>query len=418
MKITLSTNKNGYYSLRFRVHKILTPYFKKRAINKSLYTKNKKLAKLKATKLYYHYQQILQTISIISTEETQELTDTFISKYLKQTIMTTFTINETKYKAVNTISVQLAYDKFCVWYKQQNITDKQYAITTSKLSTFILPFLGVNTDIEDITLETIEEYKEFLTTFPNINKKQYRNLSYQEIIELENIPKRDTIGISTQVKYLSIIKQFFSYLLKANILTYNPCTLLNMPNGTVQNREPFDKEDMQKFSKIFLTLDNRKYIYWTLAYTGMRPSEFWKCKISTSKEGVIYFDLTDTSLQLKTKASHRAIPLHNKLLEMNIHNLLPLLQAEFTQAGVSSYFNKTLKYLVTDNQNKILYSYRHMVATELKRADIGGGHSLNMDMVSEILGHTYENTTMTKEVYAKGFKLEQLRTAINYLNFE
>jgi len=418
MNINLSINKNGYYSLRFRVHQVLTPYFKKQAINKSLNTRSKKLAKLKATKLYYNYQQLLSTVSIITSEQTQALTDTFISTHLEQNILTTFTVNETKFKVVTSISVHLAYGKFCVWYKQQNITDKQYAITTNKLINFIIPFIGESTDIEDITLETIEEYKEFLTSFPNINIRRYKYLSYEEIAKLENTPQEDVIGTSTQVKYLSILKQFFSYMVKANLLTYNPCTLLNMPNGIIQEREPFDIQDMRKFFKLFDTLDNRKYIYYCLAYTGMRPSEFWKAKISVSVGGVIYFDLTNRELQLKTRASYRAIPLHQKLIDMDIHNLLPSLQSEFRQSGVSSYFNKTLKVLVTDNPNKILYSYRHMVATELKQVTLKDGNSMNMDKVSEILGHTYENSTMTKEVYAKGFKLEQLREAINYLNFE
>ncbi len=41
-----------------------------------------------------------------------------------------------------------------------------------------------------------------------------------------------------------------------------------------------------------------------------------------------------------------------------------------------------------------------------------------MDKVSELLGHTYENNSITKEVYASGYKLVQLQTAINHLDFQ
>ncbi len=74
----------------------------------------------------------------------------------------------------------------------------------------------------------------------------------------------------------------------------------------------------KKLFNFFTTLDDRKYIYYALAYSGLRPSELWKCKISTSKDNIIYFDLTDKDLQLKTMSSYRVIPLHNKLLEMGI----------------------------------------------------------------------------------------------------
>ena len=56
-----------------------------------------------------------------------------------------------------------------------------------------------------------------------------------------------------------------------------------------------------------------------------------------------------------------------------------------------------------------MYSLRHTVATNLKRSNV------NMDMVSEILGHTYEQRTMTKDVYASGYELSQLKISINKL---
>jgi len=141
----------------------------------------------------------------------------------------------------------------------------------------------------------------------------------------------------------------------------------------------------------------------------MRPSELWKCKISVSKDSIIYFDLTDNQLQLKTTASHRLIPLHEELLKMGIDKKLSSLQLEFNQAWISKFFNKTIKPMLTNNPRKIMYSFRHTVATELKRAEV------NMDMVSEILGHSYESSSITKEVYANRYTLAQLQQAINHL---
>jgi len=375
-------------------------------------TKNKRLAQQQANKIYSQYEQILNMVRLFPSEQIQELTDNFILNQLVQEQANQLTINVPAQPAepiIKSITITEAYQKFCTWYKQQKVTDKQYMATTHKLNKIIIPFFGADTPIEDITLEIIEEFQEFLTTFPNVSRKQYKNLSFNQIINISDVPTEDMITVNTQIKYLKILKQFFNFNIKADIIKYNPCTLLTMPNNSIVHREPFDSDDIKKLFSVFDDLDDRKYIYYTLAYTGMRPSEFWMCSISTCKDGVKYFDLTNKDLKLKTSSSHRKIPLHHRLLLMDIERKLPYLQEQFTQAGISTFFNKTIKPQITDNSNKIMYSFRHTVATNLKQVDV------HMDKVSELLGHIYSNSSMTKEVYAQGYTNQQLQDAINQL---
>ena len=235
-------------------------------------------------------------------------------------------------------------------------------------------------------------------------------MTFKELSELENIPSEDIISNSTQQKYLKIVKQLFSFMEDNGIISYNPCKRLIMPNDTQNKREPFSPKDMRILFHEFDKLDNKKYIYYTLAYTGMRPSELWKCHIA-QEEGIYYFDLTSDDIELKTRQSRRKIPLHNRLLELGIQNKLSSLQTEFKQENISRYFNQTIIKVLPDNTNKIMYSFRHTVATELKRAEV------NMDKVSELLGHSYENDSMTKSTYAAGYTLKQLKEAIDCLNF-
>ena len=118
MSINLSINKNNYYSIRFRIHKNLVPYFKKKAVNKSLYTTDIKLAQSKASMLYHEYMKINQVIYLISTEQIQQQVDNFIKQHLEQNIMTKFNIEDKKYIAVTSmITVRESYSKFCKWYK-------------------------------------------------------------------------------------------------------------------------------------------------------------------------------------------------------------------------------------------------------------------------------------------------------------
>jgi integrase len=89
--------------------------------------------------------------------------------------------------------------------------------------------------------------------------------------------------------------------------------------------------------------------------------------------------------------------------------MLPQLQQDYKQETLSRQFNQIIKPKITDNPNKIMYSFRHTIATNLMRLDV------NMDIVSEILGHSYTNSSMTKEVYANGYTLKQLKDAIDTL---
>lgn len=512
MNIKLTINKNNYYSIRFRVDKLLQPYFNKSYIKKSLYTKNKLEARAKADMLYFAYKRIIEVMSMLTDEQIQQLVNEYITEQLKQDLnsraihgvglvyapaddvhfqdiasaskellssfirdykqglansdtievdkigkelLTNVGINydsndsshrhfmlqllqgqiqlfDTIYERysgnfiqqqsnnfqntaptqqiIKTVNLEEAFSRFDNWYKKTDITEKHYNNTINRLTKTILPFIGLDRDVTTITLDDIDELKEFLESFPNISRLPYKHMCFQELSELDDVPTEFIISNDTQSKYLKIVKQLFLFMVDDGIISYNPCKRLIMPDDEQKKREPFSDDDMQVLFTEFDKLDNKKYIYYCLAYTGMRPSELWKCHIS-QEDDIYYFDLTSDGIELKTKQSRRRIPLHTKLIELGIHDKLPSLQAEFRQEYLSIYFNKTIKKTLTDDDNKIMYSFRHTVATELKRADV------NMDKVSELLGHSYESDSMTKSTYASGYTLKQLKEAIDCLKF-
>ena len=509
----LSLNKNNYYSLRFRINKSLVPFFKKKAVNKSLDTRDIKQANIKAGIIYSKYKEILQVSKMLTDKQIQDLVNNYILEQLQQDFngravdgvgivysqadgvmfhdnasATRDVIHEaigdfrtdlanSKTDIIEDIGVELldninivyddndeshrvfmlkllegqvklfeelhsiysgkvsslessvknisittpvtleevitlkeAYIKFEKWYKQTGTTEKQYQATVNKLTKTIIPFLGMDKDIQTITLDDIDELKEFLESFPNISRIPYKHMSFNEIIALNDVPEDLIISTDTQCKYLKIVKQFFKYILERGLITHNPCSLLIMPDSNSEKREPFSSNDMCVLFNEFEKLDNRKYIYYTLAYTGMRPSEFWMATIG-KEDGIYYLDLTDEKLKLKTPNSRRKIPLHSKLIEMGIPKKLVSLQNAFKQASISNYFNKNIKTILENDDNKLMYSFRHTVATELINDDVLS------DKVSALLGHSYQNTNMTKEVYFKGYKLNILKEAVNKLNY-
>lgn len=513
MSIKLTINKNNFYSIRFRVDKLLQPYFNKQYIKKSLYTKNKLEARAKADMLYFTYKRIVEVMSMLRDEQIQQLVNEYITKQLKQdlssraingvglvyapaddihfqdiasaskdllsscisdykqglansdtikiesigkellakisvpydrtdsshrlfmlqllqgqielfdTIYDRYSGDFTTKKQSNNfntvtpaqpiikiLTLQEAFNRFDSWYKKTDITEKHYNNTINRLTKTILPFIGLGKDVNTITLDDIDELKEFLGSFPSISKLPYKYMSFEELANLDDVPTDDVISKDTQSKYLKIVKQLFLFIVDDGIIGYNPCKRLIMPDDEQKKREPFSSDDMKVLFNEFDKLDNKRYIYYTLAYTGMRPSELWKCKIS-QEDNIYYFDLTGGDIELKTKQSRRKIPLHSKLIELGVQDKLPSLQSEFKQEYLSIYFNKTIKKALVDDDNKIMYSFRHTVATELKRAEV------NMDKVSELLGHSYESDSMTKSTYAGGYTLQQLKEAIEHLSF-
>ena len=84
MNIKLTVNKNNYYSIRFRVDKLLQPYFHRSSIKKSLHTKNKLEARAKADMLYLFYKRIVEVMSILTDEQIQQLVNDYVTEQLKQ----------------------------------------------------------------------------------------------------------------------------------------------------------------------------------------------------------------------------------------------------------------------------------------------------------------------------------------------
>jgi integrase len=518
MSVRLTINKNGYYSLRFRINKSLQPYFQKQYIKKSLRTKKRQEAQTKADIIHSQYKKILEVSTMLTDEQIQQMVNSYMrelleeeknsrvmngyspfytpaygdiesstitsramvaeelserkkdlvhndlstietigkellekqgltynsldkshrifmfkllekyidtlevieksfspdfklndyDKYLSQRIL----IAQTKETQVDkVITLQEAFESFKKWYKRENITDKQYNNTINRLNNVILPFLGFEKNILEITEDDIEDFKEFLESFPNKNQRPYNKWSFTEILSSsENIPENHLISASTQEKYFKVFKYFFKYVDEKYSLPRNPFNLVKAPKANQNTREPFNQEDIQTLFKAFEELDDRKYFYYTVAYTGMRPAEFWKARINY-EDDIYYFDLSYDGIELKTRNSKRKIPLHSQLISLGVHKKLKDIQQSFKQDALSKYFNTTILTKLDNTENKVMYSFRHTVATRLKRVDV------EMDKISELLGHSYSHSNTTREVYADRYSLKQLKDAIEKLSY-
>ena len=135
----------------------------------------------------------------------------------------------------------------------------------------------------------------------------------QEI--LKSIEEKDRVSTTTLKKYLKWTRRFYKFAYASRFIDVDIASFLESPKAELSaqmEREPFEVEEVRKSFKLIdkvLSDGNLKLIYKILAYTGMRISELSKGQLK--QDGHIFFiDLTEESCSLKTKSSHRKIPLH------------------------------------------------------------------------------------------------------------
>lgn len=403
--LTLNTNQYGVYYLRFRVSTKLIKYFRRNYIIKSLNTKDYRKAKTKAMVYRSRYIELVEVSDWLDDETLQLKVEEYLKNVLKLVKPDKLEI-ETRSKQEG-LSIEEAFALYDKWYKKQNVSQQQYNLVMKRLGTAI-DYFGSSKLVKELTTDDIEEYIDFLSTYPNPIRKPYKDMSFKDIVKLRDVPQHDFISSSTVIKYIKAFRQLENFLVDDGKIDRKISKRAKLPTPSTVNVNPFTEDDLKRLYSEFDKLGDLGLIYYTFAYTGMRTSEFWKCKVGCMDK-VYFFDLSYKGVELKTASSRRKIPINQKLIDMGIIDSLKQLQKTYKQSTVSNTFNHRLINVLKDTKNKVMYGFRHTVATRLKRADV------HIDKISEILGHHYENTSMTKTVYTNGYSLRQLKEAIDCL---
>jgi len=266
--------------------------------------------------------------------------------------------------------------------------------------------LTQNPQLSSVEYKHLLEFKSIVTQLPKRNIQRYREMPIPQILsQLSSIKDEDKISARTVNKYIKWLRALFNFAVMLKHLEVNLATSLPLQktiNEKLQ-RLPLTQEELEQ---LFTAVKpEMQYLLQVLAFTGMRLSELYKCKVE-EVDGIKCFSLLDKSLKLKTKSSYRIIPIHSSLLG-KLEHFESYRDAVTSNnlARVTSKSIKTLKFPQSDK--KSLYSLRHSFATTLvqKGADTA--------IVSELLGHSH--STMTLSRYATGFSVKQLREVVELL---
>ncbi len=231
--------------------------------------------------------------------------------------------------------------------------------------------------------------------------------------------KYTRISRATVNKYIKWIKSYLEYLKDKSYTSEDFSESLNTypSESALMQREHLEKEEINTLINKAKEYDEDIEILVKIhAYSGMRLSEVFKCKLEEKEiEGVgniKYFDLSDTSLQLKTMPSHRKIPLHNELLSILTKNKFEEIQIKYSSNPdfVSKKINQLINQHISKDKTKVLYSLRHSFATYLKEAMVVES------LTAELMGHS-RGKTMSYGRYAGSYSLEIMRDTINKLDY-
>ena len=94
---------------------------------------------------------------------------------------------------------------------------------------------------------------------------------------------------------------------------------------------------------------------------------------------------------------------------MDVQTILPKALELNKMNWIRRLFNEKIKVKITSSKKKVLYSFRHTVASELKYLNV------KSEIISEILGHTNSNITLDR--YASRYSFEVLKKEIDSIEF-
>ena len=338
------------------------------------------------------HKYLLQRLVIAKVEILEEAKNRAIGKYADKYLnIATDSLSQNIAKPkTNGKTVSEAISIFKKYYTGESAGEATKGDTYYVLNNLEI-MLGANTSICDVDIEDMLDVKDTILRLPRMNLNKYKNKSFYEILQLlDTVDESEIISNSRAKDYIKHISKFFKYLYDTKIITHNPTTRLSIDAGETEKESFSDAEIVKLLDIINSILDDKKYLYLSYIYTGMRREEIYNSTIETV-DGVKCFRVNKG----KNIFSKRLIPVHSKLIEAGITNeILENAKELIGHKALGRYFNEVIKPKITDSSHKTLHSLRHTVATKLV---IGG---VDQDIIKSILGHT--KSDMLSAVYARG----------------
>ena len=237
----------------------------------------------------------------------------------------------------------------------------------------------------------------------------------------------------TIIHYLSFISDVFSYAMRSDLVSDNPCSKVIIPKGESKEKEIYTQEEMQRLLELLMKEPLKfRVFFFLIAYSGFRRGEMlglewkdidWENGVISVRRTSNYVPhigtYTDTT---KTRKSQRSLKLADELIDMlrqwqnaqadeafKMGDKWEETDRIFTRWNGKPLDNnapyKWLKNLCERNELPFygIHSFRHFTASAMISA------GLDVTTVSGALGHSNSSTTLN--IYSHAFQSAQARVS-------
>lgn len=253
-----------------------------------------------------------------------------------------------------------------------------------------------------LSKNTIASYKDNLNRFEIfLNGKSIKDVTRKDIASY--LEFNDKMAEKSRAHYLTVIRNFYQFLVFEELIDNNPCETINTPKISKKLPVYLTEEEVDKLLNIPLNdqYDYRNKAMLELLYaTGMRVSELVNLKLSN-----IYLD--DDLIRIIGKGSKERISPIGSTCEKYLKIYIEKYRNDFLKNKDSEYvfinnaggkisrqgFFKNLKKIAQKQEiNKEIspHTLRHSYATHLLN------HGADLRIIQELLGHSDISTT---EIY-------------------
>jgi len=471
MKISayLKLSRHHIYVFRRRIPKNLLEFFETNELRISTRTSDRKkaitLSRNYAIQSDFLYEQLRQALTMSENDKHLNLkliTSEWLIKHLRSERLEKEEIIESQQAAFIKQRAELEREHDAEMARVQSHHDILLNINNTlalnrtvresnqpevnfKLSELVEDFLSVNSILRRKDKPaTVRKDKDALNRFiAIIGDKKIAEISQLEALEFaEKIPTYGLINKSRAANtingYLSSISKFSGWVaayhpeIKHKELEFDKYRH-KKTTRSADDREMFSDDEIRaifkhpKFLQFQSKNDPKFWLITIAAYTGMRLEEITQlnpCEDIYLEENDIWvFNINEKDAKsLKNSASPRVIPIHSKLLELNILDFIKKLKVKNasrlfpdtlirdgrTGKNIGKNTNRFIQKIV-GIEGKSNHSFRHTVATKLKRAGV------DISIAAQILGHAYGGETYG--TYGKSHTIKVTRDALENVNF-
>lgn len=293
-------------------------------------------------------------------------------------------------------------------------------------------FAGGDVTVNSITKKQVIDYKQTLLKTPNRYTMRFRGLTLPQAIKANAklpVPFETLAPKTINMKWLSHLSSILQWASNNGYIESNPAQGIRVDTGSKIHREPsylpFTRDELQKIFGDPIFKDPKKYglNQWAvliMLYTGVRnSSEMARMRLVNihEEQNVPVFNLADAT---KNQRSKRIVPIHHDLIRLgfldHVENLRKagqsLLFPEWAKRPdkVNDWFNNTfLVNLGLKSKQRVFYSFRHTLATELARAGVP------RELSKMVSGHAPQEVA---SVYIQASPITLMAQALNKVKFD